>query len=113
MAPYNTHTYVYEIVLYIPTRLGWLCKHAQTHIYIIYKIMLVCCRAPSETRGNTHVYEIICVRIYIPMRLGQLCAHLVCLSHVTYSFIQCVFPRISDGALQHTDMILYIIYMCV
>ncbi len=65
MAPYNTHTYVYEIVLYIPT-----C-------------------------------------------LGQLCAHSVCLSHVTYSFIQCVFPRISDGALQHTDMILYIIYMCV
>src|SRR6266404_4155421 len=58
-APYNTHTYVYEIMLYIPTCLGQLCKHAQTHMYIIYKIMSVCYRAPSETCGNTHVYKTV------------------------------------------------------
>src|SRR6266404_3849046 len=56
--PTNTHTYVYEIVLYIPMCLGWLCKHARTHMYIIYKIMLVCCRVPYEMNGKTHMYII-------------------------------------------------------
>ena len=56
----NTHVYEFiRVRIYIPTCLGWLCKHAQTHMYIIYKIMSVCYRAPSETCGNTHVYKTV------------------------------------------------------
>src|SRR6266404_3191930 len=112
--PYNTHTYMYEIMLYIPMRLGRLCKHAQTHIYIIYKIMSVCCRALSEMRGNTHVYEIIFVRIYIPTRLLLLCAHLVCLSHVTYSFIHmCVPMHLGRHPTTHRHDFIYYIHVCM
>src|SRR6266404_8309361 len=28
------------------------CVGMRTHMYIIYKIMLVCCRVPSKMRGN-------------------------------------------------------------
>src|SRR6266404_1602857 len=34
-------------------------------------------------------------------------------SHSTYPHTHTTFPRVLDGALQHTNMILYIIYMCV
>ncbi len=88
----NTH--VYKIIcvwIYIPTRLGQLCKHAWTHMYIIYKIMSVCCRAPSDTHGNTHAYKTV--------------------SHMTETHRVCTQPSKTHGNINlHKDDF---IHMCL
>ncbi len=88
--------------------------------------MSVCCRVLSKTCGNvvwvwlcavTAVQDVweyrftlhsadfmhtVCIRLCV-----QMCENVDCWNCIAKIVYMCVFPRVSDGALQHTDMILY------
>src|SRR6266404_5324594 len=100
----------------IPTRLGRPC--AYPHIHVCMKSYV--CQfifswvSDSCVDAQTHMYEIIFVRIYIPTHLGRLCAHSVCLSHVTYSFVRmCVPMHLRRCPTTHRHDFIYYIHVCL
>ncbi len=78
-APYNTHTYVYEIVLYISTHLG---QH--THLHALTLHSHTSWMAPHKPNTHTYVYEIV---LYIPTHLGWLCKHAQTHMYIIYKIM--------------------------
>src|SRR6266404_2249152 len=86
--------------------------------------MSVCCRAPSETRGKTHMYTIFAIQFQqstFPHICTHSCIHTVCIksaecrvnlySHASWTAVTAhnhthtTFPHVLDSTLQHTDII--------